>query len=153
VNVIHHQTEHETLGIHHDDALVFLDVLRDLLLKLAQGSNRFPAPETTSSPQARAASRSPCSMLRPELKLLDDLFVQPRAFASVSISNWLELLVSASHLAEMLHYRAVHLLLRTTRRKLRGLIDPALILLPQRAGSYRRTHRPAIAAAAAAAGR
>jgi hypothetical protein len=37
-------------------------------------------------------------VLAPDLKLLDDLSFSPRAFASVSISNWLELLVSASHL-------------------------------------------------------
>src|ERR1035441_5901510 len=45
VTVISPQAEHKALGIHDDDALILLDILSDLLLKLAQGGDRLPAPE------------------------------------------------------------------------------------------------------------
>ena len=74
--MIHHQAHHKTIGIHHNDALVFLDVLSDLLLKPAQGGDRFPSPgEDVFAAGARRIAIAVFFVLRAGLELLDDFFV------------------------------------------------------------------------------
>ncbi len=67
------------------------------MLELSQGGDRLPASgKDLIARGTRGIVVAALFASGPQLKLLDDLFVQPARLRQVSIRSWLELLVSAS---------------------------------------------------------
>ncbi|MGD0773295.1 MAG: hypothetical protein ABSC05_10790 [Candidatus Solibacter sp.] len=133
MNVIHHQPQDEALGIDDDDALVFLDVLRDLPLKPPQGFHGFPCPgERFVSGGASRFGIAALLVPGAGVQLLGDLFVEPPGLGQRLHQQLAGTIGFGQPLAKLFGDGIVHLRLRAGGEGLFDLGDPVLVLLAER---------------------
>ncbi len=113
MNVIHHQPQHKAVRIHHDDALVFLDVMGDHLLEFVQRGDRPGSGKDLFARGARGIVVAALFAAGAQLKLLDDLFVEAARFRQRLHQELTRTIGFGQPGAQVLGHGSVHLRLRT----------------------------------------